>query len=234
MARNIRFTFGYYRRLVRLLDPHNRQRLQRTIRPANVDSLAVRERPGTGAILVSAHVGDFDLAASWIAEVLGRRPVVPVADLGRPVAQRFYAAARAAGGLTLTSAEATSITELQRHLEAGRLVILTLDRRGGSNVVEIDFLGRPARVPAACFTLAQRTGAPLLSAATWSSEGQRVLSFGAAQTLSDLSGERRTMECLKKELERAIHAAPHQWHVPADPQQLSLSMPQRELPMVYR
>lgn len=233
VASNIRFTIDYYRRLARLLDPHDRQRLQRTIVPENADSLAVSEGSGTGAILVSAHVGDFDLAATWIAEVLGRRPVVPVAELGRPFAQRFYAAARTAGGLTLASAEATSTKDLQRHLEAGRIVILTLDRRGGTKVAETDFLGRPARVPAACFALAQLTGAPLLSAATWNYGGRRILSFGEPHLIGRANGARGVIKALKGELERVIHVAPHQWHVPADPRQLSLSMPREDLPMVY-
>jgi lauroyl/myristoyl acyltransferase len=231
VAHNIRFTFDYYRRLPRLFNCSDRRQLQGTIVPRNVDSLAVSEQPGSGVILVSAHVGDFDLAASWIAEVLGRRPVIPVADLGRPVAQRFYAAARKAAGITVAPAEATSIRDLQSHLEEGRIVILTLDRRGGALVADSDFLGMPARVPAACLALSRRTGVPLVSAVTWNSGGRRVLSFGAPQMLGESSHGRGVMECLKGELERAIHAAPHQWHVPADLRQLSLSMPHGDLPM---
>lgn len=230
VSRNAAYTFGYYRRLARLLEPDYRRRLQKTITPIGADRLASAEKHPPGVILLSAHVGDFDLAGSWIAEVLGRSPVVPVATLGRPIAQRLFAVARKSYGFTLALRESTSMQDLEGHLSAGRIVILTLDRWTGGRAIEVELLGRPARVPAASLALARRTGAPLVSAATWNIGAERVLVFGKPLTIDparDPRAEATVMQQLSRELEGAIRAAPHQWHIPADPRQLPLLLEHR-------
>lgn len=160
-------------------------------RPATAGGSSGRSRPlartpspmhwrsRRGVILTSVHLGDFDLAASWIAEVLGSRPVVPVARCPSRAWQSFYDGVRVACGFALRCQEATGLADLERELERGRLIILMLDRRPTRSGVTTRWCGREATVSAAAATLACYTGASLVSTATWGDgSGGRTLAFG--------------------------------------------------------
>lgn len=56
---------------------------------------------------------------------------------------------------------------MARRLRAGGLVCLVADRDLTATGVEVDFFGERARMPSGPALLAQRTGAPLLSATLW-------------------------------------------------------------------
>jgi len=227
-AENAAYTLGYYRRLACLVEPHYRGRLLRTIRPVGAEHLTGTHRQGCGFILVAPHLGDFELAVAWIAAEIGSAPVVPVASLGRPLAQRAYAAARRACSFDLLDSEEASLAGLSAKLQAGRAVILTLDRRAGTRNLKAQLFSRPTQLPAACLSLARRAGAPLLSAATWNSRGERVLAFGeplGPGTASARDHDGVLMQRLADDLEAAIRVAPQQWHIPARLEQLSITEP---------
>lgn len=226
VSRNAGYTLAYYWRLACLRQPRYRHALQDGIRPDGIDNLRAAQRRGRGMILVAPHLGDFDLAVAWIATTLDSRPVVPVARLDRPFAQRYYDTIRSACGFDLVGPRDASVSSLAAQLRAGRAVILTLDRRGSRRTVEAPIFGKRAKLPAACLTLARRAGAPLLSTATWTSGGERLLVFGepfGPGTNADLKCDSALMERLAAELEAAIRAAPHQWHIPAQREQLSFA-----------
>jgi KDO2-lipid IV(A) lauroyltransferase len=226
-AENVAYTLGYYRRLVSLVEPHYRGRLLRTIRPVSAEHLIGAHRQGRGLILVAPHLGDFELAVAWIAAIIGRAPVVPVASLGRPFAQRVYASARRACSFDLLDSREASLAGLSAKLKAGRVVILTLDRRAGARTLSAQLFNRPTQLPAACLSLARRAGAPLLSAATWNNRGERILAFGeplGPGTASARDHDGVLMQHLATDVEVAIRVAPQQWHIPARLEQLSITL----------
>lgn len=228
VSQNALHTFNYYRRLVCLRRSQYRHTLQASVRPQGVGNLLEAQRRRCGMVLVAPHLGDFDLAVAWIATTLRSRPIVPVARLGRPLAQHYYDVIRSACGFDLVDPREASMSSLTAQLRAGRAVILTLDRRGGNRTVEAPVFGQPAKLPAACLTLARRAGAPLISTATWTEGGERVLAFGellGPGTNSECECDSALMNRLAAELEATIRTAPHQWHIPARREQLSIARP---------
>ncbi|HEV3035900.1 MAG TPA: hypothetical protein VGX72_14065 [Solirubrobacteraceae bacterium] len=225
---NAAYTLGYYRRLACLVEPHYRDRLLRAIRPSGTERLTEAHRQGRGLVIVAPHLGDFDVAVAWIAAAIGSAPVVPVASLGRPLAQRAYAVARRACRFDLVDARQASLPALNANLRAGRAVILTLDRRAGAKTLSAQLFGRQTQLPAACISLARRAGAPLLSAATWNRRGERALAFGellGPGTSSERDDDGVLMQRLATDVEAAIRAAPQQWHIPAHLGQFSATAP---------
>ena len=228
VSENAAYTLGYYRRLVCLVEPHYRDRLLRSILPSGTERLTEAHRQGHGLIIVAPHLGDFDLAVAWIAAAIGSAPVVPVASLGRPLAQRAYAIARRACRFDLIDAQEASLPTLSTKLRAGRAVILTLDRRAGARTLNAQLFGRQTQLSAGCISLARRAGAPLLSAATWNRRGERVLAFGellGPGTSSERDDDGVLMQRLATDLEAAIRIAPQQWHIPAHLGQFSATVP---------
>jgi len=233
VGENAAYTLGYYRRLACLVEPHYRRRLVHAIRPAGDEHLNGAYRQGRGLILVAPHLGDFDLAVAWIAAAIGSAPVVPVASLGRPLAQRAYAVARRACSFDLVDSKEGSLRALSAQLRSGRAVILTLDRRAGVRTLKAQLFGRPTQLPAACINLARRARAPLLSAATWNRRGERVLAFGeplGPGTASEHDHDEMLMQRLAADVEAAIRVAPQQWHIPARLDQLSIAAPVQATP----
>lgn len=221
VQRNLVFTVGYYRRALLLRETRYRRRLQRTITPLGADAIADALTARRGAILASVHLGDFDLAASWIAEVLGSRPVVPVAVCRSPAWQRFYDGVRVSCGFALRRQESTCLEDLEHELDRGRLIILMLDRRPSGARLATRWFDRAATVSPAAVTLARRTGAPLFSAATWLDGcDHRTLAFGRPRVVEYAGDAVPVTRALVADLESAVRAAPAQWHVPGYPRQL--------------
>ena len=229
VGENAAYTLGYYGRLASMVEPHYRRRLLHTVRPAGAEHLTGAHRQGRGLILVAPHLGDFDLAVAWIAAAIGSPPVVPVASLGRPLAQRAYAVARRACGFELIDSNECSLPALSAQLRLGRAVILTLDRGAGARTMEAQLFGRPTQLPASCISLARLARAPLLSAATWNCRGgERMLAFGeplGPETASKPDHDKTLMQRLAADVEAAIRVAPQQWHIPAHLDQLSITAP---------
>src|SRR5205085_1380642 len=104
VAANIAHTLRYYRRLLRLADARERGRMHAEVDGAGVELLEEALGAGRGVILVSGHIGEFDLAASWLAQVRGLPVVVPVARVD-PLRQPLFDRTRVAAGLDLRCAE---------------------------------------------------------------------------------------------------------------------------------
>jgi lauroyl/myristoyl acyltransferase len=218
--RNLIFTAQYYSRALRLRNARCRAKLQGTIAPSGADAVADALLRRTGVILTSVHLGDFELAASWIAEVLGSSPVVPVSSCPSRAWKDFYDSVRTACGFTLRHHE-TRLADLEKDLNQGRLVILMLDRRPPRQGLRSSWFGQPAAVSAAAATLSVRSGAPVVSAATWTDgSGDRRLVFGVPRFGQTLDDAATLTNALIGDLEAAVRAAPEQLHVPGYPAQL--------------
>jgi lauroyl/myristoyl acyltransferase len=220
---NIAYTYGYHVRALRLGDERYRRRLQNTIVPEGLHNLLDARDPGSGVILTTVHVGDFDLAASWITQILGLPLVVPVARVHSSGRQGFYDRMRKACGFRLRFGEHLSLDALAGDLRAGSVVVLTMDRRPRMHGVSTPFFGKPAVMARAPWRLAAMTSMPIVSAATHlQADGSRTLRFGEPAQVSGYGqgAARLLTQRLAAEAERAIAARPEQWHVPATLEQL--------------
>jgi KDO2-lipid IV(A) lauroyltransferase len=219
---HLAFVWTYYLRFFALAGKRPRRRLVRRVRVLGEEHLHAATKDGGGAILLSVHLGDFDLAGAWIAARHGLTLVV-VANLLRPRwREALFTFTRHRCGIVMRDLAKTQLADLEEDLRAGRAVLVMLDRQARGPASRIVLLGRPATAPLSVSVLAARTGAPLLPAATWRGRrGETVAWFGspiparnagqAAQAVADSAGT----------LGRVIREHPEQWHVPADLAQLA-------------
>jgi KDO2-lipid IV(A) lauroyltransferase len=164
VARSLYANLGRYAvEFLRIAGPERTR--DETARRARVSGLEAYERAvaaGRGVIVVTAHLGNWDLAGCSQA-LAGRRLTLLSRRLSNRGLNRLWMDRRRSLGLSILE-ESARLTDLAAVLRSGGTLVLLIDQatppgRGG---VLVDFLGRPAwttRLPA---LLALRTGAPIV------------------------------------------------------------------------
>ncbi|MBM4148486.1 MAG: lysophospholipid acyltransferase family protein [Lentisphaerae bacterium] len=115
---------------------------------------------GKGALLVSAHYGNWELGGATLV-ALGHRINAIVQPMRNSRVEALFRDCRAKRGIrviSLGSAARESIAALRR----GEIVCLLADRDFTSRFTEQDFFGAPARFPAGPARLSLKTGAPVV------------------------------------------------------------------------
>lgn len=233
---NVEFVWRYYGRLFALLQKSRRDQLIRTVQLDQLGKLEDVLATNRSAILVSPHLGDFEIAGAALRGATERELVVVVDTVRQRSRQAFFDAVRKSCGLTLRRSTETSVKDLQDDLLRGSLVALLLDRTVPSTSLPAQLLGLPARLSACPWKLSLRSGLPVVPVATWtSSPGLRELEVGdplEARLFRARSHE--FAQLLMDELSRLIRKAPHQWHVPASPEELPFVLPTDSAVSTYR
>ena len=114
---------------------------------------------GKGAILVTAHLGNFELGGAWLA-ALGY-PVFAVAEDLEPEVYEAVGRYRRATGMKLLSRDRGAVAAF-RSLKRNQLLVLIGDRAIGRGGVPVHFCNGRRPLPVGPATLAARTGAPLI------------------------------------------------------------------------
>ncbi len=125
--------------------------------------------PGHGALLLTGHVGCWELLGAWLASHLGPVGVV-TGTVHNPAVDHLLQARRRALGMTPLPREA-GIRPVVRELAAGHMVGVLLDQRTRAASVEVPFFGRPAPTPVALAKLALWLRVPVLPAAMVREDG---------------------------------------------------------------
>ncbi len=116
-------------------------------------------QPGQGVILVSGHLGNWELAARIISK---RKPVVGVTKrLSNPYADRFVWARKAQGRFQLTPMRGEDPSRFLAVLRAGSILALLVDQYARGRKVYTDFFGYPAATHPSPALLHLVTQAPL-------------------------------------------------------------------------
>jgi lauroyl/myristoyl acyltransferase len=219
-AANLKFSWQYYARLVALLSTRRRRNLIGTIEPEHLDRLERALSMPHGLIILSAHLGDFEIGAAWLGQSTGREVVAVVDTVAPRARQAFFDRVRQSCGLILRRAESTSLPELKADLAAGRIVTLMIDRSPPLCRVPVLFLDRPAVAPRGPDLLARASGALVLSAATHTDPtGTRSVSFAGPYDAASLSPE-QLMQGVSDDISEFVRRRPEQWHIPAELAQL--------------
>lgn len=173
---------------------------------------------GRGAVLALPHLGNWDAAGHWL-HVLGHS-MSAVAEELRP--RRVYALflehRRALGIGIVPLRDSRKVTEdLVRLLGGNELIALVCDRDLKNRGVEVMMFGEGRRMPAGPALLSLATGSPLLPCATYDTDDGWSVVIGPPLEI-ERSGDRRKdvialTQKLAEEFERAIAAAPTQWHM---------------------
>jgi KDO2-lipid IV(A) lauroyltransferase len=173
---------------------------------------------GRGAVLALPHLGNWDVAGHWL-HLQGYR-MVAVAEQLRPKAlyELFYRHRVALGMEIVPLAERRALgEELARRLAANELLTLVADRALRGRGVNVEMFGATRPLPPGPAALSLSTGSPLLPAAIYDADGGWLCVIRPPISIEPTGDRRRDVAALTRalaaEFERAIAAAPTQWHM---------------------
>jgi lauroyl/myristoyl acyltransferase len=141
------------------------------------DSLA----SGRGVVIGIPHMGNWDQAGAWI-NTMGAGSFTTVMEHLQPesVYERFVAFREGLGMEVLpASGGARPFGILAQRLRAGKIVILPCDRDVTGSGIEVEFFGEKAKMMAGPAALAVQTGAALIPAVLWFTDGGWGVNIGA-------------------------------------------------------
>jgi KDO2-lipid IV(A) lauroyltransferase len=197
----------------------SRERILSGMRISGIEELYKDLEAGRGVVAALPHMGNWDHAGAWIA--LSGTPFTTVMERLKPESlyDRFvaYRAGLGMEVLPASGGDGDVFATLAERLDAGRLVCLVADRDLTASGVEVDFFGRPARMPAGPAALAVRTGAALRPVTLWyEGDDWGVQVHDEIPVPED--GERaeriRAMtQSLARTFQQGVAAHPEDWHM---------------------
>ena len=106
----------------------------------------------TGGILLSAHIGNWEVGCSFLHAIPGLDCSVVMLVVSDPIHQVEPAGNMSV--ISLASQESVAF-QLKKTLESGQLVVMHGDRfLAGMHTIEVDFMGHPARFPVGPYLMA--------------------------------------------------------------------------------
>lgn len=128
------------------------------------DLLASVLEEGRGAVVVTGHLGNWDVAAADLRKY-GREITVVMAHEANPSTHEYVRRMREANDIRVVYSDESVFSSLHlvRALRANHIVAMQLDRTSPQGrTLDLDFFGSPARFSAGPFHLARLAGAPIL------------------------------------------------------------------------
>ncbi len=172
---------------------------------------------GRGAVMVSPHMGNWDLAGTWACGRYGT--LVTVAERLKPegLYDKFVAYRESLGMEVYPLGDPNVIRMLVRRLREGRLVCLLADRDLSHTGVDVEFFGETASMPAGPAVLSMMTGAPIMPVILWHTDSGVEGSVGPAIAIP-VDGDRDSrIQRMTQEMADAfaagIRAHPQDWHM---------------------
>jgi KDO2-lipid IV(A) lauroyltransferase len=176
---------------------------------------------GNGAILVSPHLGNWELGGLGMAERGHRLTVMTFREPDEKVNdQRERLRAERGIGVIYVNRNDTSplaIIEAVNALRRNEIVVLLGERDGSSHTLRLDFFGRPADIPVGAAYLALASGAPVIPVFV-PLEGDRYATYMDEPIyFRGTHGDRATviregLERLLRSFETYIRRYPDQWY----------------------
>jgi KDO2-lipid IV(A) lauroyltransferase len=171
---------------------------------------------GRGVLILSGHLGAFELGAAAYAAARPERPLACVVKPFPPPVDAWITRLRTSAGLGLVPAKGAGLPVL-RKLKRGEQVVFVLDQNATRHSgVFVEFFGRPACTMSGLAVLAQRSGAPVVPVAVWREpDGTHALRFEPAipfeRTASLPEDVTRMTQIYTRWLEARIRERPEQW-----------------------
>ena len=184
------------------------------------DELGAAVAAGKGAILALPHVGNWDVAAAYVAAQ--NWPLITVAERLKPegLFEQFVAYREKLGMevLPLTGGQRPPLDVLAEKAIQGYAVALLADRDLSARGIEVRFFGGRAKMPAGPAILALRTGAPLYAADIWYTPTQAVCTIQRVELPAESEGAldvrvKMITQRLADAFEKSIAAHPQDWHM---------------------
>jgi KDO2-lipid IV(A) lauroyltransferase len=200
-----------------------RLRNKKNIRFENIELLDKTFKQGKGAILVSAHFGNWEIGIAELA-LLGY-PINFVAfQQINPYFNELINRTRKNCGVNVIPTKG-AISKSQELLKQGKIIVMLIDQTGRDDGVEAEFFGRIAPAMWGAANLCLKTGAPIIpfgayyqpdktSTSTQSSIHYTVR-FNDMINYQPISNKDKDIKMLTQaylnEIEKIIRRAPEQW-----------------------
>jgi len=202
--------FGRY--LVEFLASHRRTSETRIEGREHLDAAAAR---GRGAVLLSAHFGNWELAGMIIRK-LGFPMSAVALPHGSSRIDGLFNHQRARCGIEVISVGAASTAHCLSALRRGHFVGLIGDRRFGSQGVTVSMFGRAVSLPRGPCVLSARAGVPvipvfLIREGAWKFRLRIEPPLGPLRSPLQEAEARSMMQAYASTLARHIRHAPAQW-----------------------
>lgn len=166
---------------------------------------------GRGAIVLTAHLGNWELGGRLMARRHGR-PTHVVASAEQDEALERYLRPPAAGVSFVTRRSATAALPVWAALRRNEVVAMQVDRAtGGRGDAAAPFFGALAPFPLGPFLLARASGAPVVPAFCPMTDDGRYRVVVEAPVQVDRGQEQAALETVVRALERAVARHPTQW-----------------------
>lgn len=174
---------------------------------------------GSGAILLSAHLGAFDFIGQYV--VIGRhRPLALTASTVRSYLFAGVTYWRRSLGGRIEVVGSNSLRHVVQAMRNGEFVAMVADRNFAGRGYPVEFFGKPTTLPSGPVKLARETGAPLIPVFAYRKSAQhrkREFYFRIGEPIYIKRTEDRKQDVIEgmrrvvAVLEENIRRAPEQW-----------------------
>ena len=174
------------------------------------ENLDKAKEDGKGAILLTAHIGNWELAGMALS-LLGYKLMVIALDHKNPKINDFFNKRRLNKGIEVVSLGA-SIKRCYKGLRNNKFVAILGDRDFSRTGYSLNFLGRKKKIPRGPAVLALRTGAPIIPVLV-TRQGLDHLEIECLSPIEISKGtdEIGLMKKYLKIIEDRIYKIPSQW-----------------------
>jgi KDO2-lipid IV(A) lauroyltransferase len=178
----------------------------------NVEALRAAAARGKGVLVVTAHLGNWEVGGAVIAALGYRLNAVALPQPSRRL-DRLFNQQRASRGIRVLPLGRAALG-IVRCLQRGELVALLGDRNFDHHPGRYQFFGAPAPLPRGPAWLAMRTGAPLVPTFLLRQEDDTFLLRCHPPIYPDVAGsETAVRTAWLAALEKEIASAPWQWFI---------------------
>lgn len=187
------------------------QHVEEEIPPATATLLS---DPNQGVILVSAHLGNWELSGHIIAF---RKKLVAVARaMNNPLVQRYLLKRNPRMNIEIVEKHARDSMSFYRPLKSGQLLGLIADQHASSHGIEVEFFGHPAKTYISPARLHLATGCPMVCGCCFRVGEMRFRMVLGEPLVFEKSADRegdirRITQTLNHQLEALIRRCPEQY-----------------------
>ncbi len=175
------------------------------------EHLAAAQRAGCGGILVTVHMGSWELAGASMG-LLGVPLTVVALPHKDPRVDKIFTDTRAESDVEVVSLGG-AMAKLLQALKRGRVIALVSDRDVKGTGLRLPFFGQATRMPSGHAKLALKTGAWILPSNTYRVDDHRIVVDIRPPIVPDLQTD--TVEGLTRRVlaifEEMIRRHPDQW-----------------------
>jgi KDO2-lipid IV(A) lauroyltransferase len=193
----------------------DKERINSTVTVTREELLLNGIKSGRGVIVSLPHAGNWDHAGAYFC--LKGIHLVTVAERLKP--ERLFnefLRYREAMGMEVLALDSRSIVTLAQRLREGHLIALVADRDLSKSGIDIQFFGKPARMPAGPAVLALKTNAIFLTAFVNYTEKGIHITFDEIMIPESGTQEEKVSILVQKSadnFEQGIRKHPQDWHM---------------------